>query len=151
MLIGEGGHEEAARRSLIRVGLDHIAGYLAGGMAAWIDAGLPLARTTQLATAEVLRRAPEALVMDVRSDTEWAGGAIEGAQHIMLGDLLARKDEIPRDRPLMMVCGSGYRSSIAASLLQREGFRDVSSMAGGMQAWRTQQLRAVARPFSLKV
>jgi len=140
VLVGESGDDEASRRSLVRVGLDRIEGFLAKGMPAWIDAGMEFARTTQLSTHEVERRSPESLIVDVRSDKEWEGGRIAGAEHIMLGHLTRRCDALPTDRPLITVCGSGYRSSIAASLLAQNGFPDVSSMDGGMAAWHQQRL-----------
>lgn len=142
LLVNDKGDDEASRRALIRVGLDRINGFLMKGMPAWIDAGLNFVRTTQLSTGEVLGRDAATLVVDVRSDTEWSGAHIDGARHIMLGDLPKRMAELPRDRPLITVCGSGYRSSIAASLLTQQGF-DVSSMDGGMTAWNQQQLPTV--------
>lgn len=138
LLVNDKGDDEASRRALTRVGLDKIEGFLLKGMPTWIDAGFDFARTTQLSTDEVLNRKDAALVVDVRSDNEWSGAHIEGARHIMLGDLPTRVVELPRDRPLITVCGSGYRSSIAASLLAQHGF-DVSSMDGGMTAWNRQQ------------
>jgi hydroxyacylglutathione hydrolase len=140
VLVGDAGDDEAARRALLRVGLDGVEGFLAKGMPAWIDAGLEFARTTQVSTQEVFERAREWMVCDVRSDQEWEGGHIEGATHIMLGELAGRMGELAKDRPIVAVCGSGYRSSIAASLLAQRGFCDVRSMAGGMGAWQRQDL-----------
>jgi hydroxyacylglutathione hydrolase len=141
VLIGEqGDEEEEVRRSLLRVGLDRIEGFLAGGFGAWVDAGRELARTTQLSTREVAEGAKAGLVLDVRSEAEWKTGHIEGAQHIPLGTLQARVNEIVQRNGVTAVCGSGYRSSIAASLLERSGFGDVRSMNGGMGAWHRQRL-----------
>jgi hydroxyacylglutathione hydrolase len=145
VLISETGDDEASRRALIRVGLDRIEGFLAKGMPAWLDAGLDIERTMQVSTGEVERCASDARIVDVRSKNEWHGGHIEGACHIMLGDLPARLSELPQGAPLIVVCGSGYRSSIAASLLQRHGFSDASSMSGGMAAWGLQRLPLVRR------
>jgi hydroxyacylglutathione hydrolase len=80
------------------------------------------------------------MVLDVRSDAEWRAGHIAGATHIMLGDLAGRVEELAKDRPIVTVCGSGYRSSIAASLLAQRGFCGVRSMAGGMGAWHRREL-----------
>jgi len=142
VLVNDTGDDEASRRALIRVGLDNIAGFLRNGMPSWIDAGLDFARTTQLSIGEVLRREAAALVVDVRSDREWTSGHIEGAWHIMLGDLSRRIAELPRERSIITVCGSGYRSSIAASRLAQNGI-SVSSMDGGMAAWNQQKLPTV--------
>jgi hydroxyacylglutathione hydrolase len=135
ILVNDNGYDAESRLALLRVGLDNILGYLAGGMPAWIDAGKDWERTTQLSTTEVQQRSSNDLVLDVRSDAEWASGHIAGAQHLMLGDLPVQLASIPKQHRLITVCGSGYRSSIAASLLAAAGYRDVSSMNGGMAAW----------------
>lgn len=131
---------DAARRSLIRVGLDRIHGHLGTGMAGWIDSGRPFERTLQLSVHEVAAAASTHTILDVRSQSEWAKGHIPGAHHLMLGDLPHRLDAVPTGRPIIVVCGSGYRSSIAASLLERGGISPVNSMHGGMAAWMKQSL-----------
>ena len=75
-------------------------------------------------------------MLDVRTDREWNAGHIEGAHHIHGGKLEERYDEVPRDRPVAVICGTGYRASIASSFLKREGYRDVANVLGGMTAWR---------------
>ena len=135
VLVSEQGDDEESRRSLVRVGLDNIAGFLKGGFSAWINTGLPFERTTQLSTEEVRDRSKDKLVLDVRSDSEWKAGHIEGAMHITLGDLPHEVQKLPKDRSIICVCGSGYRSSIAASRLAKNGFSSVESMDGGMAAW----------------
>lgn len=139
VLVNDAGDDVEARRALLRVGLDRIEGYLAKGMPAWVEAGMPLGRTPQLGVDEVAEGTGR-LVLDVRSDAEWRAGHIAGATHLMLGDLPRRIAEVP-DQPVVTVCGSGYRSSIAASLLARGGVKDVSSMDGGMGAWARRGLR----------
>lgn len=140
VLVTDLGDDEDSRRSLVRVGLDNLAGYLAQGMPAWIEAGLEFARTMQVSVHEIEQLTPHALIIDVRSKSEWEKGHISNARHIMLGNLRSNLAAIPRDRPLITVCGTGYRSSIAASLLAHHGFSHVSSMAGGMTAWWQQEL-----------
>ena len=135
VLVSEQGDDEESRRGLVRVGLDNIAGFLHAGMSAWINAGLAFERTIQLSTEEVRDRSKDTLVLDVRSDAEWNAGHIEGATHIMLGDLPHQAQGLPKNRPIVCVCGSGYRSSIAASGLAKNGLSSVASMDGGMAAW----------------
>ena len=101
VLVSEQGDDEESRRGLVRVGLDNIAGFLDAGMSAWINAGLPFERTIQRSTEEVRDRSKDTLVLDVRSDAEWKAGHIEGATHIMLGDLPHQAQELPRDRPII--------------------------------------------------
>ena len=143
LLVNDKGDDEEVRRSLARVGLEQIEGFLHKGMPAWIDAGLDFRRTVQLSTREVAAREHDTQVLDVRSDQEWASGHIQEALHIPLGDLQSRLGELSKDSAMIAVCGSGYRSSLAASVLQREGFGKISSMDGGMTAWKQQQLPTV--------
>ncbi len=136
---------ESVRR-LMRVGLDDVRGYLAGGMDAWFKAGYPLAELRELTPHELHERltAGESIeVLDVRTDDEYRGGHIEGARHLMGGWLPDRVGELPTDRPLATICATGYRSTVAASVLQRAGFQDVINVAGGMTAWQRAGLPTV--------
>jgi hydroxyacylglutathione hydrolase len=127
---------DEVRRSLIRVGHDNIAGYLKGGMDRWIVAGLPQAHTEQISVGDLKQVASSGgVIVDIRSPNEWRSGHIEGAIHIPGGDIPDRMHELPKDRPIHLICGSGYRSSIAASLLKRFGIHDVKNTIGGMTAW----------------
>jgi rhodanese-related sulfurtransferase len=74
-------------------------------------------------------------VLDVRNAGELLTGAIPGALHIPLAQLPRRLDEVPRDRPVVVHCAGGYRSSVAASVLRRAGWTDVSDVLGGFNAW----------------
>ncbi len=130
---------EEAVRALVRVGLDDVRGWLDGGMPAWRGRGFELETVPQMSIPELARELasddPPAL-LDVRSDAEWQGGHVAGATHVMGGFLAERLDEVPDgDRPLAVVCGTGYRSTVAASVLKRNGFRDVRNVTGGMSAW----------------
>jgi hydroxyacylglutathione hydrolase len=146
LLVGEDGTNYAdAIRSLIRVGLDDVRGYLAGGMRAWRDAGLDKARTPQISVGEMHQRTRGgAYLIDVRADGEWRSGHVASAKHIMGGDLPKRMAELPRDTAIYVICNTGYRSSVATSVLERAGFRDVVNVAGGMTAWNQQKLPTVS-------
>jgi hydroxyacylglutathione hydrolase len=144
ILVTDTGDDEEARRSLARVGLDQVVGFLENGMRAWLDAGLTFHRTTQASATETKKLAASTQILDVRSRNEWVNGHIEGARHIPLGQLRQQIGGIEKDTDLITVCGSGYRSSIAASILQAEGFTHVSSMNGGMAAWNRQQLPLIS-------
>jgi hydroxyacylglutathione hydrolase len=130
---------------LLRIGYDPPLGWLAGGMGAWRSAAKQVDRLTQF-DAGSLREAvaeKEVDVLDVRQPAEWAAGHIDGATFITGAELPARLDEVPADRPVAVVCGSGYRSTVMASLLKATGRRDVSNMGGGMSAWRRSGLPTV--------
>ncbi|AMV38750.1 MBL fold metallo-hydrolase [Planctomyces sp. SH-PL62] len=127
-------------KHLLRVGFDDVQGYLEGGLADWESHGFELGR---LATASVHDLAAQLeggserpFVLDVRTDSEWDAGRIEGAHHIHGGTLEERYAEVPRDRRVAVVCGTGYRASIASSFLKREGYEDVTNILGGMSAWK---------------
>ncbi|MES2390959.1 MAG: MBL fold metallo-hydrolase [Acidobacteriota bacterium] len=146
VLVNDSGDDEPARRSLLRVGLDRVVGYLDGGIASWVAEGLEFARTTQITVDELdaAVRTGDALVLDVRTDGEWANGAIAGALHIPLGKLPGSLDQLEKERAIAVVCGSGYRSSIAASLLARKGFTHLGSLSGGLAAWQRRHGEAAA-------
>lgn len=135
---------EDAIRSLIRVGLDDVRGYLQGGIRAWNDAGLEHAQTAQISVAEMHERARKGVfLLDVRADGEWQSGHVAGARHIMGGDLPKRIAELPKDSAIHIICGTGYRSSVASSVLARAGFQQIFNVTGGMTAWHEHKLPTV--------
>jgi hydroxyacylglutathione hydrolase len=135
--------EEVLTR-LARVGLDRVDGYLAGDIGAWLTAGLPLRSLPQIPPAELAPRLDELVVLDVRTDDEWDDGHIDGAIHVMGGELEDRLDELPdRDAEIAVTCSTGYRSTVAASLLQRHGFTRVRNVPGGMDGWKAAELPVV--------
>jgi glyoxylase-like metal-dependent hydrolase (beta-lactamase superfamily II) len=138
VLVTAPGQEEESAMRLGRIGFDRIAGILAGGVQA--AAGRPslLVRRRRLDRASLARALAgpnPPLVVDVRADGEWEGGHIAGARHLVLNELEQHLAELPRERELVCICKSGYRSSIAASLLERAGFERVTDAIGGMDAW----------------
>ena len=124
----------------MRVGFDDVQGYLEGGMDGWETSGYPLAMLGHDVGAELrdrLTQGPDRLtVLDVRTEKEWNAGHIDGGVHIHGGKLQERFAEVPTEQPVAVVCGSGYRASIAASFLKREGYEDVTNVVGGMSAWK---------------
>ena len=120
---------------LWRTGFVTFAGYLAGGMAAWQEDGRQIARIPQVSVHELEDDRSSIQLLDVRKPEEWEGGHIPGAKHIFLGDLPGRLGELDRSRPHATYCASGYRASIAASLLKANGFEDVRNVPGSWKAW----------------
>jgi rhodanese-related sulfurtransferase len=138
VLIADPGHEPEAALRLGRIGFDGVAGYVDGGMKAL--AGRPdlvdrLERITAATLAEQLRDPDAPILVDVRTEPEWRENRIEGSLNVPLSRLLERVAEVPHERRLVLYCTSGYRSSIAASLLHRRGVEDVIDLVGGMGAW----------------
>ena len=133
---------EEARVRLARVGIESLDGYLAGGVTAWKEAGLPLATVKQITVQQLSDRLQSdgVQVLDVRREPEWETGHIESAQWWPLDNFKVAPPEINRDVPLAVHCKSGYRSMIASSLLQRAGFCNVVNVIGGFDAWQAAEL-----------
>jgi len=134
---------------LIRVGLDQIGGYMEDGMDAWQNHGFPISKLEAISVQELADRllAPggdRPIVLDVRTESEWNSGHIDGAMHVHGGIIKDRFADIPKDRPVAVICGTGYRGSIAASFLKSHGFEKVANVLGGMMAWKASGLHSVA-------
>lgn len=125
---------------LLRVGFDDVQGYLEGGLDDWETHGFDLGRLETSSVhdlaARLAKKTDRPFVLDVRTDSEWDAGHIEGAHHIHGGTLEDRYSEVPRDQPVAVICGSGYRASIASSFLKQQGYEDVTNILGGMAAWK---------------
>lgn len=139
-MVCEPGKEKESATRLGRIGYDRITGFLEDGPDAW-KLRPDLAKVTErISAAELASRAasPEPpLVVDVRTPREFAAGHVDGAVNLPLSRLAAGADSLPRDRRLALICQTGYRSSVAASLLARLGFRDLLDVAGGWTAWQS--------------
>jgi glyoxylase-like metal-dependent hydrolase (beta-lactamase superfamily II)/rhodanese-related sulfurtransferase len=132
LVVGSAESAQRARLELVRIGYDLVIGYIEADS---------LARTRQLSQLGVeelhfgLRHGEAPQVLDVRTAGEWEAGHIDSAVHIPLPSLPKRTGGLGKDSRLAIICGSGYRSSIAASLLQAEGFSRVQNVMGGMGAY----------------
>jgi hydroxyacylglutathione hydrolase len=138
VVIANPGHEEEAAVRLGRIGFDHVAGYLEHGvqvLEARHDLAQGTPRETPAALAAELASANPPVVLDVRAPKEFAARRIDGAVNIPLNHLTERLAEIPAGRAIVVHCAGGYRSSIAASILQQHNFKNVSELAGGIAAW----------------
>jgi len=133
---------QEARLRLTRVGIEALDGYLDGGVAAWKLAGLPVATVAQISVQELDERLRSGgvQVLDVRREPEWEVGHVETANWWPLDNFKVSAPEIDHDAPLAVHCKGGYRSMIAASLLQRAGFRQVVNVVGGFDAWQAAKL-----------
>lgn len=128
---------------LHRIGLDRVAGYVVG-VAAWQASGRPLQTLESVAPEQVMSdRGDDPAILDVRSADEYDMGHIDGATHHYLARI-ARGElpEFDRDAQITVTCQSGYRSTVAASLLRASGFANVRNLRGGMDAWNAAKPRA---------
>jgi glyoxylase-like metal-dependent hydrolase (beta-lactamase superfamily II)/rhodanese-related sulfurtransferase len=129
---------EATMR-LARVGLEKVVGHLVEGARAWRASGRALATVAQIPVSELRERVSGGSnglqVIDVRRPREYAEGHVPGATPLPLDRLDAGSARLDASRPMALVCGSGYRSSTAASLLRRRGFEAIHNVVGGTAAW----------------
>lgn len=126
-------HSHEAVIRLARVGMENVAGYLDGGILAWSNAGYGTDHLPQITARELSESGLP--VLDVRRPAEFAGGHVPGAKNIPLAELQRRTGELDREVPLAVICAGGYRSAMAASLLARDRFANVSNVVGGTSAW----------------
>jgi glyoxylase-like metal-dependent hydrolase (beta-lactamase superfamily II)/rhodanese-related sulfurtransferase len=133
---GERGHEAAIR--LARIGFDDVVGQVADVEVALVEHPELAATARRLTAADLaawLADEPGLQVVDVRNPTEVADGAVPGARNLPLPRLLDLLDDLNPDRPTVVYCGGGYRSSVAASVLRARGFGTVADLNGGYPAW----------------
>lgn len=132
---------DTLQRHFLRLGLERVVGHLSPGMKAWFEQGMPYDVLPQMSVHELKTQLEDAdqegiQFIDVRRDDEWRGGHIPTARHVFLPMLPDQIDTLARDAPVVVYCSTGFRASIAASLLLQCGFTEVYNVAGGMNAWR---------------
>lgn len=146
VLVAEPGQEEEAAMRLGRIGFDHVAGYLDGGPQALATRPELCSHTERLTPTELaaqLAAPTPPVVLDVRTASERRDKYLAGSLHVPLNRLCRHLDDLPRDRKIVIHCASGYRSSIAASLLAGHGFTAVADLVGGIAAWEAAGLALV--------
>jgi hydroxyacylglutathione hydrolase len=149
VIIADPGRETESAVRLGRIGFDHVAGYLKDGLHSLESRPELIAFTERLSgqfAAELLSSSQPPLAIDVRAPREHDQKYIAGSLGIPLNHLTENLGKLPRDRPLLVYCAGGYRSSIAASLLQRSGFDPVAEIAGGIAGWEAAQLPVQTAP-----
>jgi len=149
VIVAEPGREMEAAVRLGRIGFDNVVGYLKDGvrslesrpeLTATTDRLSPAVAAERLAAARPGRTRPT--LIDVRAPRERDEKHVAGSISLPLSQLVARANELPKGQPVIVYCAGGYRSSIAASVLESLGFTDVSEVAGGIAAWETAVLQS---------
>ena len=147
VIIAEPGREEESALRLGRIGYDHVAGYLDGGMASLENAPEAVGRTVRITPATLAERLStpaSPVVLGVRTDGEVREKRIENSQHIPVHQLRERIAEVPQDREVAVYCESGYRSAMAMGILEQEGYTNALHIVGGIAAWQASQLETVS-------
>lgn len=138
LLVNETDDPTQAVRYLIRIGFDDLAGYLSGGMLAWHTAGKESKSIETITVHELCNLLDEGKspwILDVRNDDEVKKAQITDAHHIHITQLPDNLNEIPKNQNIYIFCGSGLRSTIAASLLKQEGWKNIKVVLGGTAGW----------------
>lgn len=150
VIIADPGREKESAIRIGRIGFDHVAGYLKEGMRS-LESRPELTKETERISApfaaELLASDKPPLAVDVRSSREREQKFIAGSLGVPLNRLVENIGMLPKDRLLLMYCAGGYRSSIAASLLERNGFEHVSEIAGGLAGWEAARLPVETAAF----
>lgn len=131
----EAGRREAVAQ-LIRIGYEQARGYLDGGVEAWKSAGYATGSFERMGLTELHQRwsAGNVAILDVRDETEWRSGHIPASQHLHIADLPHHLHELPQDRPVAVMCRTGHRASIGASMVAALG-REVVAVKEGVGDW----------------
>jgi len=140
VLLVTSGKKEAEDTKILlrRVGIDHVLGYLDGGMFEWANAGFPVSHTGQLSAEEFHKITVDKnaiVLIDVRAPSEYQKYHIEGAINIPVADLRIRYSELDPDALTILTCSTGHRSSLGISILKQHGFKNLLNLAGGMTGY----------------
>jgi rhodanese-related sulfurtransferase len=136
LLVTDPGMEEEVITRLSRVGFDHVVGYLSGGFSAWTEAGKESDQVHRISSEEFATQfdAEKSIVVDVRKETEYAAEHVSDAYSKPLAYINEWTKDINPDEHFFMHCQGGYRSMIAASILQARGYRNFTEVDGGFAA-----------------
>jgi rhodanese-related sulfurtransferase len=138
LVLENGSRVPEAVAMLRRVGIDHVVGWLEGGMHAWSVTGFPSEHVRQISVQELAgltKQKPGPVVLDVRGKLEYETLHIDGALHMPAPDTRKRYAEVPKDKAVYVICNSGHRSSMACSILKQRGVQNVANVTGGMTAY----------------
>ena len=124
---------------LARVGIENVKGYLDGGVQSWREAGFPVDAIEQVSVEQLKEQMAnsELQIVDVRRQAEYVNGHVPRAFNAPLANLDKSLRPLPleKDKLTAVICAGGYRSSAAASLLQKQGFSNLINVSGGTGAW----------------
>jgi glyoxylase-like metal-dependent hydrolase (beta-lactamase superfamily II)/rhodanese-related sulfurtransferase len=137
VIIAPEGQEQEVATRFARIGFDNVLGYVPDPEAYLLAHQDRVQRASRLTTAQVEAAvaSDDVQVVDIRNAGELEAGMLPDARHIPLAELARRSGELDPAKPVIVYCAGGWRSSVGASLLRAQGFRDVSDILGGYSAW----------------
>ncbi len=133
LLVADPGREEECITRLSRVGYDNTIGFLKGGFETWQKSGRPYNSFNRVSPQEAKKRIlqKQVLLIDVRKKSEFVSEHVLSSVNIPLNELNKHLSEIPKDKHFLILCAGGYRSMIAASILQQRGWTNFEDIIGG--------------------
>jgi len=143
LLITDDGKETEAVLRLARVGYENVKGYLKGGITAWKNAGKFVSIMHSITATEFAKNIEQKNIIDVRNAGEWKNGVIEQAKLISLADLEKQLSSLNKQQHYYIHCAGGYRSMMAASLMKKNGFAQVTNVKGGIAKIQEEQVPLV--------
>jgi len=143
LLITDEGKETEAILRLARVGYEKVQGYLKGGMEEWKKAGKPVSSMNSITAKEFAKNLEQKNIIDVRNASEWKSGVIEQAKLISLADLEKQFSLLDKQQHYYIHCAGGYRSMMAASLMKKNGFTQITNVKGGITKIQEEQVSLV--------
>ena len=136
LLVERGQDVSRVMRHLWRLGFDKVSGFLCPSMNDWQEQGKPIEHVPTLSASELKEKRNDYVILDVREPSEWHDeGVIEGAEQVFFVDLLGKSASLDMNKQYAVICSVGNRASVAASILQRKGFKHLTNVLGGMTAW----------------
>jgi len=130
---------DTVKRHFIRLGYDNVSGYLAGGFSQWTKSAQEISTLPTCSVQQLHERlrTESPFLLDVRDIKNLnSAGHIQNAHHRYVGELSSHLDEIPRDKPIVIYCDTGYKGSLAMSILALHNYRDLTNVLGGIIAWK---------------
>jgi hydroxyacylglutathione hydrolase len=126
------------KRYLTRLGYDNIYGYLSGGFKVWFEGSGDFESVQTWSVHDLLPNMGKKslFLLDVRKENDWKKEHIDGSHNIYIGLLKDYLDKVPQDKHVVVSCDTGYKASIAASILQMNGYKNVTNVLGSMAAWK---------------
>lgn len=135
LIVGATDRVEEAGLRLSRIGFDRVVGFVKNIDNAFVELADLIETGTRVSVDQMPGLDEGTVILDVRNPGEHEDGSVPGSMHIPLAELSRRHDEVPADKPVLVHCASGWRSSVGASLLRSKGHRDVTDLLGGYNEW----------------
>ena len=132
-------YKRQVQRHFIRLGYDNVSGYLAGSFFQWTKTAQEISTLSTCSVQQLHERlqTESPFLLDVRDiKNRVSVGYIRNSHHRYIGELSSHLDDIPRDKPIVIYCDTGYKGSLAGSILALHNYRDLTNVLGGMTAWK---------------